>query len=226
MRGAGRLADALLLPLRREVGVFRFCTVRLDVRENSMRINQTLAAMYRARHPGAEAPAAESPEWTQWLKSELAAPRSGLPVYEGLPAEAAETLATFRTIARLREEVDREAFGALILSMTRSASDILGVYLLAKEAGLFADAAAVERCTLPIVPLLETIPDLRTGQRHPARSCSAVPLVQRSLYVQGKIARGDDRLLRFEQGRRLSHRALGAVEGAKQPDPPRVRARA
>ena len=45
--------------------------------------------------------------------------------------------------------------------MTRSAADILGVYLLAKEGGLFADAAAVERCTLPIVPLLETIPDLR-----------------------------------------------------------------
>ena len=61
----------------------------------------------------------------------------------------------------MREEIDREAFGALILSMTRSAADILGVYLLAKEAGLFADAAAVERCTLPIVPLLETIPDLR-----------------------------------------------------------------
>ena len=71
---------------------------------------------------------------------------------EDLPAEAAETLETFRTIAQLREEIDREAFGALILSMTRSAADILGVYLLAKEAGLFADTAAVERCTLPIVP--------------------------------------------------------------------------
>ena len=43
--GALALADALLLPLRREVGTFRFCTVRLDVRENSMRVNQTLAAM-------------------------------------------------------------------------------------------------------------------------------------------------------------------------------------
>ena len=47
--GAARIADALLLPLRREVGAFRFCTVRLDVRENSMRVNQTLAALYRAR---------------------------------------------------------------------------------------------------------------------------------------------------------------------------------
>ena len=187
--GAKHIADALLLPFRREAAVFRFSTVRLDVRENSMRINQTLAAMYRARTPGSEPPPADSGEWKQWLKSELAAPRDlrlAAGGHDGLPAEAQETLGTFRTIARLRDEIDREAFGALILSMTRSAADILGVYLLAKEAGLFADAAAVERCTLPIVPLLETIPDLR---RAPVilKELLGVPLIQRSLYVQGRI---------------------------------------
>jgi phosphoenolpyruvate carboxylase len=183
--GAQRLSDALLLPLRREVGVFRFSTVRLDVRENSMRINQTLAAMFRLRHD-AEPPQPESAEWKQWLLTELGTARSEPYRYEGLPADAGETLATFRTIARMREEIDRDAFGALILSMTRSAADILGVYLLAKEGGLFADAAAVERCTLPIVPLLETIPDLRRAAAI-LKELLAVPLVQRSLHVQGKI---------------------------------------
>jgi phosphoenolpyruvate carboxylase len=183
---ATRLSDALLLPLRREVGIFRFSTVRLDVRENSMRVNQTLAAMFRVRNGGEEPPAADSEEWKAWLRAELAAPRAGPPAYDGLPVEAAETLETFRTIARMRGEIDREAFGALILSMTRSAADILGVYLLAKEAGLFADRAGVERCTLPIVPLLETIPDLRRAATI-LKELLAVPLVQRSLYVQGKI---------------------------------------
>ncbi len=184
--GAQRLSDALLLPLRREVGVFRFCTVRLDVRENSMRINQTLAAMFRVRNGGAEPPLPESAEWKNWLLSELGTPRDALCLYEGLPEDAAETLATFRTMARMREEIDREAFGALILSMTRSAADILGVYLMAKEGGLFPDTAAIERCPVPIVPLLETIPDLR---RAPAilKELLAVPLVQRSLHVQSKI---------------------------------------
>ena len=184
--GARRLSDALLLPLRREVGVFRFTTVRLDVRENSMRINQTLAEMYRLRNSGAEPPAPESEEWKRWLLAELGTARSRPCSYDGLPADAAETLATFRMIARMRGQIDREAFGALILSMTRSAADILGAYLLAKECGLFADVAAVERCTLPIVPLLETIPDLR---RAPAilKELLAVPLVQRSLHVQGKL---------------------------------------
>jgi phosphoenolpyruvate carboxylase len=184
--GAQRLSDALLLSLRREVGVFRFCTVRLDVRENSMRVNQTLAAMFRLRNNGAAPPAAESAAWKQWLLAELGTPRSEPGRYEGLPAEAAETLATFRTIARMREEIDREAFGALILSMTRSAADILGVYLMAKEGGLFSDAAAVERCTLPIVPLLETIPDLRRAAAI-LKELLAVPLVQRSLHVQRRI---------------------------------------
>ena len=183
--GAQRLSNTLLLPLRREVGVFRFSSVRLDVRENSMRINQTLAAMFR-RRCGGEPPPAESAPWKQWLLSELGTARSDPCGYEGLPPEAAETLLTFRTIARMREEIDRDAVGALILSMTRSAADVLGVYLMAKEGGLFTDAAAVERCTLPIVPLLETIPDLR---RAPAilKELLAVPLVQRSLHVQGKI---------------------------------------
>jgi len=184
--GARRLSDALLLPLRREVAIFRFSTVRLDVRENSARVNQTLAALFRARHGGADPPAAESEDWKSWLRTELAEPRAEAMSYEGLPAEAAETLETFRTIARMRGEIDREAFGALILSMTRSAADILGVYLLAKEGGLFADTAAVERCTLPIVPLLETIPDLRRAAPI-LKELLAVPLVQRSLYVQGRI---------------------------------------
>ena len=184
--GARRLSDALLLPLRREVGIFRFSTVRLDVRENSMRVNQTLAAMFRVRHGGAEPPQTDSEQWKAWLRSELAAPRAEPLSYDGLPPEAAETLETFRTIARLRGEIDREAFGALILSMTRSAAAILGVYLLAKEGGLFADTAAVERCTLPIVPLLETIPDLRRAAPI-LKELLGVPLVQRSLYVQGKV---------------------------------------
>ena len=61
----------------------------------------------------------------------------------------------------MRGSLDREAFGAFVLSMTHSVPDILGVYLLAKTAGIFLDAAGIEVCPLPIVPLFETIDDLR-----------------------------------------------------------------
>ena len=86
----------------------------------------------------------------------------------------------------MRRVVDRNAFGAFILSMTHHATDILGVYLLAKEAGLFSDAAGVESCTLPVVPLLETIDDLRRAPEI-LRELLAVPMVRRSIRAQGGV---------------------------------------
>ena len=50
--------------------------------------------------------------------------------------------------------------GSLIVSMTRSVSDLLSVYLLAREAGLTAGGAEDAYCLLPVVPLFETIGDL------------------------------------------------------------------
>jgi phosphoenolpyruvate carboxylase len=183
--GAGSLADSLLVPLRREVGIFRFSTVRLDIRENTIRMNRTLAEIHQIV-TGAPAPAPESPEWKLWLLAELTRPRLAPRDLSALSGEAAETLETFRVIAEMRQKIDREAFGALILSMTHRAADVLGVYLMAKEAGLFTDAAGMEGCTLPIVPLLETIPDLRAA---PAilRELLSVPVVQRSLRQQHHV---------------------------------------
>ena len=187
--GAGPLASAFVAPLEREVRCFRFATVRLDVRENSQRIHATLAEVWRAMRPGAEPPAPDSAAWKDWVLTELAVPRVGGTAWddaERLTPAARETMATFRSVAEARRHGDREAVGSLILSMTHSATDVLGVYLLAKHAGLFHDAAATERCMLPVVPLLETIPDLR---RAPAllKELLAVPLVQRSLRAQGQV---------------------------------------
>ena len=187
--GAAPIAESFIAPLLREVRCFRFATVRLDVRENSTRLNATLAEVYRLMRPGSEPPDFGDAAWKDWLLTELAVPCVAGSVWgdnERLSAEARETFATFRCIADVRRHGDREAIGALVLSMTHSAADVLGAYLLAKHAGLFHDAAGTERCTLPIVPLLETIPDLR---RAPAlmRELLAVPLVQRSLRPQGQV---------------------------------------
>jgi phosphoenolpyruvate carboxylase len=184
--GAGELARSLLLPLRREVGIFRFSTVRLDVRENTVRLNRALAAIYRVTQGASEPPPTDSPEWKQWLLTELTTARETPRTFTDLPADALETLRTFTTIAQMRRQVDREAFGALILSMTHSAADVLGVYLLAKEAGLFSDSNSIERCSLPIVPLLETIADLKRAPQI-LKELLSVPVIQRSLHGQGGV---------------------------------------
>jgi phosphoenolpyruvate carboxylase len=193
--GSLSLAAMLVRPVRREVESFRFSTVRLDLRENTTKLNAALADLWREadRRTGApaagtepEAPDQSSEEWRQWISAELARPLSQDARLPELPAESAETLGMFRLVRDLREEIDREAFGSFILSMTRSVSDILGGYLMAKHAGLFADAPAVESCTLPIVPLFETIEDL---QRAPAimRELLTIPLVRRSVRSQGGV---------------------------------------
>src|SRR5439155_586524 len=103
-----------------------------------------------------------------------------------LPAEAAETLGMFRLTRELRDQCDREAIGSFILSMTHDASDVLGAHLLAKEAGLFADAAGTESCTFPVVPLFESIDDLRRAPEI-VRELLQVPVIRRSIRAQGGV---------------------------------------
>jgi phosphoenolpyruvate carboxylase len=186
--GAEPIAHSFIAPMLYEVRAFRFATVRLDIRENSARVHTALAEIYRAGRGGNDPPDPQSPAWKDWLLTELAIPRLHDAAIDdaGFADTTRETLRSFRTVAELREQVDREAFGSLILSMTHSAADVLGVYLLAKLAGLFNDTAAVERCVLPIVPLFETIPDLK---RAPAilKELLAVPVVQRSLRQHGGV---------------------------------------
>ncbi|MFY9835565.1 MAG: phosphoenolpyruvate carboxylase, partial [Xanthobacteraceae bacterium] len=177
----------LVRPVRWAVETFRFGTARLDLRENTTRTTQALQALWRATaQDGGEPPEPRSQEWQAWLLAELARTRQGDRALAGMPGEPEDTLAMFRLVGELRLKLDREAFGSFILSMTRHVSDILGAYVLAKEAGLFLDAAGVEICPLPIVPLFETIADLRAA---PAimRSLLGIPLVRRSARWQGGV---------------------------------------
>jgi phosphoenolpyruvate carboxylase len=181
------LAVDMVRPLRWAVETFRFGTVRLDLRENTTRTNQALQAMWRATiGAGGEPPAPNSEDWQAWLLAELHRPRRKERALAGLPAEAEETLAMFKLVSEMRLQLDREAFGSFILSMTRSVADVLGVYVLAKEAGLFLDSAGVEICPLPIVPLFETIADLRAAPGI-MRSLLAIPVVRRSTRWQGGV---------------------------------------
>ncbi|MBI1731896.1 MAG: phosphoenolpyruvate carboxylase [Gammaproteobacteria bacterium] len=179
-----QLAAGLVMPLRREVETFRFRTVRLDLRENSTVTTGALQQIWRAQHAGAEPPAVASEEWRSWLQQELARSLDALPEFQFRDESAGSLFALFRLIAARRGQLDREAVGHFILSMTRSEADVLGVYLLAKYSGNFADAQGVEYCLLPVVPLFETISDLQAA---PAimKNLLQVPVVRRSVKNQG-----------------------------------------
>jgi phosphoenolpyruvate carboxylase len=182
------LAADLVKPVRRAVELFHFSTVHLDLRENTTRTTQALQALWwaEAGHGDGTPPEPGNREWRTWLLRELARPLTTERVIAELPAEATDLIAMFAQAAEFRRGLDRDAFGTFILSMTRSVDDILGAYLLAKEGGLFLDAAGTEICTKPIVPLFETITDLRAA---PAimREALAIPLIRRSNHWQGGL---------------------------------------
>lgn len=179
------LSDSLVKPLRREAQAFRFCTVRLDLRENSQTVNHTLQSIWSALNGGREAPALDSKEWSKWIKQELARPLNILPEFITLDKAATSTFGMFRMVKQHREELDSQAFGNFILSMTQSVEDILGVYLLAKYAGLFGDKDATQYSTLPIVPLFETIDDLRNAPGI-MEVLLTTPIIKRSVNKQGE----------------------------------------
>ena len=180
------LARAFIKPLRRQVEAFRFRTVSLDIRENTTVINHTLQVLWRYLNESQVPPKPGSGPWKQWLLTELARPLEALPDFAGLEDKAASTLGMFKVVNEMLSQVDREAFGVFVLSMTHSAADVLGVYLLAKYAGVFADREAIERCRIVIVPLFETINDL---QKAPAIMAEllAVPVVRRTVRNLGGV---------------------------------------
>jgi len=181
------LAADLVRPVRRAVEIFRFTTVRLDLRENTTKTTEALRALWwaTAQHGDEEPPALGSKEWRQWLLLALSRPRSEARLAD-LPQEAADVIAMFAQAAEMRRKLDREAFGAFILSMTRSVDDILGAYVLAKEGGLYLDEAGTEICGMPIVPLFETIDDLRAAPGI-MREFLRIPVVRRSTHWQGDV---------------------------------------
>jgi phosphoenolpyruvate carboxylase len=177
---SANIARTVVRPLRWQVEAFGFRTASLDIRLNTEMSTATLRAIWREMHDGAgDAPEAGSHAWDEWIRAELARPGERRRRFAKLPEEAAETFGLFRLLADLRGAVDGEAIGAIILSMTHSAGDVLGVYLLAKLAGLFVGEDGAEVCDRPVVPLFETIDDL---QRAPgiAEELLSVPVVRRS----------------------------------------------
>ncbi|HEV2181471.1 MAG TPA: phosphoenolpyruvate carboxylase [Gemmatimonadaceae bacterium] len=176
-----RIARSLVAPVRREVETFRFSLVRLDVRDHATRLRPAADAL-RARMTNGVA--SVDTHGSDWLRAALAIPRSNSGRQSG--EQSSDVLEVFHEIRASRAEVDRRAFGSYVISGTESARDVLAAYVLAKDAGLFVDDAGVESCTIPIVPLFETIEDLR---RAPAvlEELLAVPVVARSIRSLGGV---------------------------------------
>ena len=180
------IAASLVRPLRWEVEIFGLRTVSLDIRQNTTVVNRVLTEIWHKMNPAAaEAPPAPGTAgWAQWINGELAKPLGFLPQFRGVSGETREVLDLLALIRETLDGVDPKAIGCFILSMTQNAGDVLGLYLLAKYCGLFSDETSREVCRIPIVPLFETIDDLRRAPEI-LGDLLATPVVRGSVKANG-----------------------------------------
>ena len=93
-------------------------------------------------------------------------------------------LDTFRAIRTIQSEAGESGASTYIVSMTRSADDLLRVLLLARETGLVDLAADPPLSRLDVVPLFETLDDLDSAA-DVMRALLADPVYRRQLTARG-----------------------------------------
>lgn len=182
--GARRLIDAELRPAAALLQSFGFHLAVLDVRQNSAFHDRALAQLLAAaRFADTDVPAWDEAARRAFLAAELESPRPFARSDAAVAPEADAVLDCYRVLAGHLRAHGPAGLGALIVSMTRSLSDLLLPYLFARDAGLLQDGDDGPVCPLPVVPLFETIDDLRAS---PAilQDFLAHPLTRRSLEAQ------------------------------------------
>lgn len=148
--GMSMIANDKLLDTLRRIKCFGLTLVQTDIRQESTRHTEALSELTKYLGLGDYESWSEDEKQTFLIK-ELNSKRPLIPHKWEPSPETKEVLDTCRAIA----ETPQGAIPVYVISMTRTPSDILAVYLLLKEADC--------PYTLPVVPLFETLNDLNNA---------------------------------------------------------------
>lgn len=175
--GADQARKTLIAPMIASARAFGFHGLKLDVREDSDAHTTALADI--ASRLGIE------PLTGAALSDELLGRRPLRSPYMPLDPGTRKVFDVFRVIREAQDELGQQAASTYIVSMSRSADDLLRVLLLAREEGLVDLAAEQPVSRIDVVPLFETHADL---ERAPdvMRSLLANPAYQRQLQARGR----------------------------------------
>jgi phosphoenolpyruvate carboxylase len=157
--GAKTLVQTDLHHTLRRVETFGFHLAHLDIRQNSTfyekAIEQILSASGVSPCDYSGWPESQRLEF---INSELKHARPFLHPSAQIAENGAAVLDCFAVVAEHIKRYGRNGLGSCIVSMTRSVSDLMLVYLFQREVGLSQEQM------LPVVPLFETISDLQQAQ--------------------------------------------------------------
>ncbi|MFT5570288.1 MAG: phosphoenolpyruvate carboxylase [Cyclobacteriaceae bacterium] len=162
--GAKTVAYDEVVTVIRIVDAFGFHLAALDIRQNSAFHDKAIDQLLQASQ-------AEETNFSEWdeerrvafLSKELSSTRPFTHETTELGPEAKAVMDCYRVVATHIKQYGANCIGSFIVSMTRSLSDLLVVYVLAREAGLTEMTPEGMIAKIPVVPLLETIDDLENG---------------------------------------------------------------
>ncbi len=166
--------------LIRAVDTFGFHLARLDMRQNSAVHARACAELLKVAGVCEDYEALEEGARRDLLIAELSHARLLYSPYTEYSEETAREYATLSAAAEAKRLYGKDAIRAYIVSNTQSVSDLLEVYLLLKEVGLFAPGEppkAPPRAQVFAEPLFETIGDLRAAHQTLAEYL-ALPLIR------------------------------------------------
>lgn len=152
--------------LIRQVQLFGFHLATLDIRNHSGEHEAAITEILRKVQISDNYAQLSEDEKVKILESILMDPRPLLLLNEDYSPETQQMIQVFQMISNAHKVFGKRSISVYLVSMTRSASDLLEVLVLAKEAGIYrlhADGSVESQ--LNVAPLLETIDDLTAGPK-------------------------------------------------------------
>jgi phosphoenolpyruvate carboxylase len=190
------LVKPRLATLKRASEIFGFHLATLDMRQSSDVHERVLTELFaRAKVEQAYADLPEQKK-IELLLNELARPQLLYSPYIRYSDETASELAVLRAALEIRHRYGERAIRNYIISHTETVSDLLEVFLLQRETGLLRvdtdepsalrDGESEDGAGLMVIPLFETIPDLRSAARI-MQGLMAIPQIKRLIAMRGNL---------------------------------------
>ncbi|WP_408009836.1 phosphoenolpyruvate carboxylase [Pseudalkalibacillus sp. A8] len=154
----------MLRKLVRQVKLFGFHLATLDIRNHSGEHEAAIAELLQKVNIQSDYSNLSETEKVELLEAVLKDPRPITLLNEDYSEDTQEMLKVFQLIRDAHKEFGENSIEVYLVSMTESASDLLEVLVLAKEAGIYRlHADGQVESNLNVAPLLETVDDLVAG---------------------------------------------------------------
>ena len=144
------IANGLLDRIMRSISAFGLTHATMDIREHSDAHHKLLTQLFGGSDP-------------QIIAKQLLATSN--PDLSGLDQAGSNCYKTFVAINELIDRYGSEVIESYIISMTKSADDVMAAVLIAKIAGLISLDGSNSFAKIGFVPLLETVIELKSADK-------------------------------------------------------------